>query len=166
MEIKSISEKIFRTSTNRNENCSNHTNPFGVSFKGNMISADVFETAAKKSKLAEGVTNLRQGLSERMGKLQAAVNISAMSESLNRRLDSIVSFGKRIGESVNRAWNYLNNTNLVINIDTAERVSKEFFKIDLASESRYRVKNLLDHKEPEKTLRPMFEEIVAIAEGV
>lgn len=164
MEIKSISEKIFRTSPSKAENSSNHTNPFGVSFKGNMISADVFETAAKSDagvRLIEKVSN--------KGKMLASAivgSIGDMNSAISTRLNSIANFGRRIGENVAKAWNWMNNTNLVINIDTAERVSKNLFKIDLMDESRFRVKNLMNHKNPNETLRPMFEELVAIAEAV
>lgn len=91
MEIKSISQKIFRTSSNKTENGSNHTNPFGVSFKGNIINADVFE---------EKNTSLKE--KENRGKILVSTlvgSINSINSAISRRLNSVISFGARIKET-------------------------------------------------------------------
>jgi hypothetical protein len=91
MEIKSISQKIFRTNLESVENKSNHTNPFGVNFKGKMIKmdalkdADVFESAAKS-------------------KLSASTFVGSIGSAISHRLNSVVDFGKKLGENVSKLW--------------------------------------------------------------
>lgn len=140
MEIRSISAKIFKTAPGKIESNSAHTNPFGVNFQGNMIKADVFETEAK--------SNIIGGLAEKVsnrGKMVVSAIVGSMGDmtsAISRRLDSVVSFGKRIGETATKAWSYLNTNNLKLSLEVVERKSKELFKLDLGKE--YRVKNLLN----------------------
>lgn len=101
MEIKSISQKIFKISSNKTENNSNHTNPFGVSFKGNIINADVFEE--KKSSLTENQNKGKMLVSTLVG------SINAIHSSIGRRLNTVVSFGRRIKETTTDLWDKANN---------------------------------------------------------
>lgn len=100
MEIKNISKKIFRTTPSKVENSSNHTNPFGVNFKGNMINADVFEPAfcGTKETIAQKAAN--------KGKLWAAAMIASMNP--------IKTFGSRIKSSIVNAWDVANRTEINI----------------------------------------------------
>lgn len=104
MEIKSISAKIFRTSSNNSENRSNHTNPFGVSFKGNIINADVFEE--KKSDLTENQNKGKMLISTLVG------SINSINSSIGKRLNSVVNFGRRVKETTTNLWNQANNINM------------------------------------------------------
>jgi hypothetical protein len=97
MEIKSISGRLFRTNVNKSENRSNQTNPFGVSFKGNIINADVFEE--KKSGLTENTNRGKMLVSTLVG------SINAINSSISNRLNSVVNFGRRIGETTANLWN-------------------------------------------------------------
>lgn len=103
MEIKSISSisgKLFKTGMNKvekSENRSNHTNPFGVSFKGNIINADVFEE--KNSGLTENQNRGKMLVSTLVG------SINSINSSISRRLNSVVNFGRRIGETTSDLWN-------------------------------------------------------------
>lgn len=103
MEIKSISSisgKLFKTNANKvekSENRSNHTNPFGVSFKGNIINADVFEE--KNSGLTERQNRGKMLVSTLVG------SINSINSSIGRRLNSVVNFGRRIGETTVNLWN-------------------------------------------------------------
>lgn len=103
MEIKSISSissKLFRTTANKvekSENRSSHTNPFGVSFKGNIINADVFEE--KNSSLTERQNRGKMLVSTLVG------SINSINSSISNRLNSVVNFGRRIKESTTNAWN-------------------------------------------------------------
>lgn len=97
MEIKSISSKIFRTAPKNVENNNNQTNPFGVNFKGKMISADVFGSGSK-SNLVEKVKSkmLTSALVGSMGDVAAAIST---------RLNSVLNYGKRIKSNVTDFWN-------------------------------------------------------------
>ena len=102
MEIKSISKNFFKTSTSRIENNStnnsNHTNPFGVNFKGNIITADVFVRA--NSGLVEKVSNKSKMLTSAI-----VGSLNAFNQSMSTRLNSIVSYGKRLGTEVSQVLN-------------------------------------------------------------
>lgn len=103
MEIKSISSisnKLFKTNANKiekTENRSSHTNPFGVSFKGNIINADVFEE--KNSGLTERQNRGKMLVSTLVG------SINSINSSISKRLNSVVNFGRRIGETTTNLWN-------------------------------------------------------------
>lgn len=101
MEIKSISAKLFRTSVNNSENRSNHTNPFGVSFKGNIINADVFEE--KKSDLTANQNRGKMLVSTLVG------SINAINSSISNRFNSVVNFGRRLREQTQNLWNQANS---------------------------------------------------------
>lgn len=159
MEIKSISQKIFRSSPSKIENNGSHTNPFGVSFKGNMISADVFETVAKKSNLVERFSELATKATNK-GKMVTSAIVGSMGDvtsAISTRLNSVVSFGRRIGEGATKAWSYLNTKNLKMSLELVERRSKELLALNIIPESRYNVKNL-KKLDPIGELEAMFQE--------
>ncbi|MEI8128635.1 MAG: hypothetical protein WCG95_03355 [bacterium] len=103
MEIKSSSQRIFRTSSPKTEQNSCQTNPFGVNFKGNMITADVFDKP-EKSTISFG-QKAQEILTRKM--TMSAV-LAPMSQSISRRLNSIMSFGRRLGENTAEAWRRAN----------------------------------------------------------
>ncbi len=121
MEIKSISKKIFKTPKKIAENKSNQTNPFGVSFKGNIISADVFETTEKQNIAFRGV-QLTAKVGSKCKMLAAALtgSIGDMSKAISTRLNSVVDFGRRIKGKFVEAIQYLNTTRLAINIGASD----------------------------------------------
>ena len=102
------------------------TNPFGVSFKGNVIQADVFESAKKSS------TNIAE-----KGKLFASAVVSGINnfnESFKSRINAIVSFGKKVTSNV---------------FDTIERIGNTEISFDMSGitnklfpDREYSVKNL------------------------
>ena len=104
------------------------TNPFGVSFKGNVIQADVFESARK---------NLNANVIAEKGKLFASAVVSGINnfnESFKARMNSIVSFGKKVTTNV---------------FDTIERIGNTEITFDMTGiknrlfpDRQYSVKNL------------------------
>jgi hypothetical protein len=145
MEIKNISARIFRTSLNKTGNNSNHTNPFGVSFKGNIINADVFEE--KNSGLTERENKGKMLVSTLVG------SINAIHSSIGRRLNSVVSFGRRIKETTTSLWDKANNVNM-----------SDFLAARMPSfEGTYSVKNLKER--PVSDLEGMFKEKLAAMEA-
>ncbi len=104
LSIPSIRERLFNTSkhettTQRN---SNSTNPFAASsFKGNVLTADVFESSSKKADQPSFT-----------GKLKASAlvgSISGIGEKFQNMINSVVAFGNRMKENVVNGWNKLNN---------------------------------------------------------
>jgi len=151
MEIKSInvfkqSSKSVEKNENR-ENRANHTNPFGVNFKGNIINADVFESSEK-------------GQSEnRVNKFVDSIRVGSMNafSSISNRLNSVVSFGRRIKSDVSNMWQQANNIEITLGVPTFRGWSdslKEKFN------NPYSVDNL--QKRDTCDLRSELENILAV----
>lgn len=156
MEIKSISQKIFKpgAASKKFEN-SNQTNPFGISFKGKIINADVFETSeTQKKNPFECISGLADAAGR--GKLWASAAVSAAGQAMGKRLNTVVSFGRRMKEKVAGSWNYLNNTNLAISFDLVKRNENGLFNLTLSP--AHSVSSL--RKKPIGELREMFKDAV------
>ena len=104
------------------------TNPFGVSFKGNVIQADVFETSNK--------TSATEMIAQKSKLFASAVvsGINNFNEAFKSRMNSIVSFGKKITTNV---------------FDTIERIGNTEISLDMSglkdrlfADRQYNVKNL------------------------
>ncbi len=97
MEIRSISQKIFKSGQNSKvENNSRQTNPFGVNFQGNIIKADVFERSEAK---------LGQKIAQKGKMLSSAIvgSINSVNKAISQRLDSVVRVGKNLRQNVLKA---------------------------------------------------------------
>ena len=84
-----------------------NTNPFAASsFKGNVLTADVFESSAKQKEPAF------------TGKLKASAlvgSISGIGEKFQSIVDSVVAFGVRVKENVVNGWNKLEGIEISFN---------------------------------------------------
>lgn len=102
LSIPSIRERLFNTSKHEVTTQRNTSNPFAAaSFKGNVLTADVFESSAKKS--AQPAFT---------GKLKASAlvgSISDMSERFQNIIRSVTAFGNRVKENAINGWNKLND---------------------------------------------------------
>lgn len=131
-------------STNANKNAETRqlsTNPFGVSFKGNVIQADVFEGANKN--------NIAQNITEK-GKLFASAVVSGINnfnESFKSRMNSVVSFGKKITTNVFDTIEKIGNTEISFDMNG--------IKNKLFPDRQYSVKNLTNR--PASELKDMWE---------
>jgi hypothetical protein len=99
MEIKNISQKIFRTSPSKTEN--NHSNPFGVNFKGNIINADVFDSSEKKSNISFKGAEIATKVANK-GKLWTSAMVGSInnaSEAMSKLLNPVKDFGRTIKEN-------------------------------------------------------------------
>lgn len=152
MQIKNISERILTPALNKAKSVANHSNPFGVSFKGNIITADVFE-GAKKSGLVEKMAN--RG---RLAMNAVVGSINSVNQSISTRLNSVASFGRRIKESAISAVKFLNESKIVFNIGGSEG----FMHLDFVN-GAYSVNNLM--KRDVSDLRGELVEAIA-ARGV
>ena len=101
LSIPSIRERLFNTSKHETTTQRNSSNPFAASsFKGNVLTADVFESSAKKNDQPSFT-----------GKLKASAlvgSISGIGEKFQNMINSVVSFGHRMIDSVVNSWNKLN----------------------------------------------------------
>ncbi len=89
------------------------TNPFGVSFNGKMITADVFEKAKSKNEL-----KLTERISQRSKLISSAIvgSISGFTSGITARLNSIANFGRKIRQNVIGFWENAKNTELSLNM--------------------------------------------------
>lgn len=146
MEIGKISlhttKVAEKTAVTNNTSQKSSTNPFGVSFKGNVIQADVFQSSAKKT---------ASGIGEK-GKVFASAVVSGINnfnEAFKSRINSIVAFGKKITSNV---------------FDSIEKIGSTEIKFDLEGiknrfwgEREYNVKNLT--KKPVDEIRTMWSKL-------
>ena len=106
LSVSSIRERIFNTSKHESVTQRNSSNPFAASsFKGNVLTADVFESSSKKSNNNINFT----------GKLKASAlvgSISGIGEKFQHMINSVVEFGNRIKENVVNGWNKLNSVEI------------------------------------------------------
>ena len=168
MEIKNISKKIFRnTASNKIKNCNNQTNPFGVSFTGNMgnmiITADVFDTP-KKSDIS--FMSLAATKASKMSKMLSSVTVGSISDlnkTIKAGLNSIMAVGNKVKEKSAAVWNYLNTHNLELNMNIIKKHKSPFvFKIGDGEFEIAKLKNL-EPGQLETTLQNLADEKVRIA---
>ena len=170
MEIKSISGRILKSSSNRIENSGAQTNPFGVSFKGNIITADVFDTTSK-SKVSFGANLAQRAVSRSKMAVSAAIgSMNSMGKSLREfaRVDSIINLGRKVRENVAGALNYLNTNNLKMELEMrfaiVKRETKGLFRTNLFSGGTEETQNLKELDVDQ--LKPIFREIAGLKEAM
>lgn len=102
LSIPAIRERLFNTSKHENATSRNSSNPFAqTSFKGNVLTADVFESSSSKADQPSFT-----------GKLKASAlvgSISGIGEKFHNMIETAISFGNRMKENVVNSWNKLNN---------------------------------------------------------
>lgn len=107
LSIPSIRQRLFNTSKHESTTQRNSSNPFAAaSFKGNVLTADVFESSAKQSQPAF------------TGKLKSSAlvgSISGIGEKFQNIINSVAEFGTRIKENVVNGWNKLNEIEISFN---------------------------------------------------
>ena len=130
-------QRLQKSNEAKAEN-TNSTNPFGISFKGNVLQMDVFDSSTKKS---SGATNPIQDGLEKVNKFVASARVATMNkiESIKQ---GAISFGSKIKENVVNTYNKLATTE--VNFDflknTPSRLQKrpvseleEMFKAELGN---------------------------------
>ncbi len=97
--------RLQKNSENQTQN-TNSTNPFGISFKGNVLQMDVFDSSSKTS---SGATNPIQDGLGKVNKFIASARVATMN-----KIDSIkqgaISFGSKIKENAVNTYNKLATT--------------------------------------------------------
>lgn len=147
MNISKINMNLGnKTNSNQEAQKTFSSNPFGVSFKGNVIQADVFQKAAPS------VVNKISS----KGKLFASAivgNINNFNNALQSRMNAIVSFGKKIKSNVFDTFSKVANTEISVDFDAfANTIKGRFFP-----NSQYKVKNLA--KMDVSSLKNMWQEL-------
>ena len=116
LSIPAIRERLFNTSKHE-QTTQRSTNPFAASsFKGNVLTADVFESSTKKAEPAF------------TGKLKASAlvgSISGIGEKFQNMINSVVKFGVKIKENVVNGWNKLEGIEISFN-PLKERMSSAY----------------------------------------
>jgi len=116
LSIPSIRERLFNTSRHE-QTTQRSTNPFSASsFKGNVLTADVFESSTKQDQPTF------------TGKLKASTlvgSISGIGEKFQNMINSVVQFGVRAKESVVNYWNKLEGIEISFN-PLKERVAATY----------------------------------------
>lgn len=140
-------------SLNKSENKtvqSHASNPFGISFKGNVIQADVFETTSNKE-------NAGQAIKEKGKMFMSAVvgNINSFNNAIKSRLNSVVSFGKRVRDNVSNWWEQAKNTEISFDLNELSRFVNEKFHMN-----EYSVGNLT--KRPVGELEELWKAEMAV----
>lgn len=137
---------IFKNLTKteaKTENKTNASNPFGISFKGNVIQADVFQTTNKE--------NTVNSIKEKGKMFMSAVvgNINAFNNELKSRVNSVVSFGRKVRDNVNNWWQMAKSTEITFDLNELTRFVNEKF-----NNNPYSVSNLT--KRPVNELRDLL----------
>ena len=143
MQISKIGLNTKKAIQNNNTEKRLTTNPFGVSFKGNVIQADVFETGNK--------TSITKNISEKSKLFASAVvsGINSFNESFKSRMNAIVSFGKKVASDTLETLERIGNTEVKINM--------EGIKDKIFPDRKYEVKNL--SKMPVEELKNMWQDL-------
>lgn len=102
LSIDGISKNFFQTRTEQKTDA-NQSNPFGVSFKGNVLTADVFEKK-EQTNLIERAKN-----KSRMVASAAVGSMNNLGSAIGARFNSVIAFGNRMRENVSNAWQQANN---------------------------------------------------------
>ena len=109
LSISSIRERIFNP-TKHEKSVARSSNPFAqTSFKGNVLTADVF---VSENKTNNEVQN--NGISF-TGKLKASAlvgSIAGIGDKIKAGIESVAAFANRIKDNVVNCWNKLNNTEI------------------------------------------------------
>lgn len=103
--------RLQKTNENKIGSNSNSTNPFGISFKGNVLQMDVFDSSTKTS---AGSTNpIKEGFNN-VNKFVASARVATMNkiESIKQ---GAISFGSKVKENITTAYNKLATTE--VNLD-------------------------------------------------
>lgn len=90
--------KANKTNEVKENNSAAQTNPFGITFKGNMIQMDVFESAKSESKDNKTNTSIQEKL-QNTGKLLASAWVGTMNKFSSLKTNAI-AFGNKVKNSV------------------------------------------------------------------
>lgn len=143
MEIKKINLAIGKSAPKTEAVNNFSSNPFGVSFKGNVIQADVFESPKE---------NIGNKISEKSKLFASAIvgNMNNFNNSFKARMNSVVSFGQKIKSNVFDMFDRVAKADMSIDFNTFSTSLRN----KMFPNSQYQVKNLV--KLPVTNLQDML----------
>ncbi len=126
-----------------------HSNPFGINFKGNVLTSDVFESS-KAKETNNTISNPFAAVTGKSKMVASAVvgSMNSFNEAFRSRINSIISFGRQVKDTIANSWEKAKNTEITLDFKgLAESISSKF-------NNQYSVNNLL--KRPVDDLHAMF----------
>lgn len=101
--------KVQRIQKRQENPNTNATNPFGLTFKGVTLTADVFTPETPKENPA--ASSSFNETFQKAGKLASSAWVSTLNR-INSMKQSMISFGNRIKENTINTWDKLNKTEI------------------------------------------------------
>ena len=163
ISIKTGSLNIFKPVQHNNEQ--KHSNPFGLSFKGNVLQADVFSSTKTKTGEEGGITStiVEKGRAVKSAIVGGINNFNTeLKNRFNNGINSIVSFGRKLGSNAKAAWRKAAETNIVFDFNGFSESFKGWANMDIVdfikgyNANSYKVKELT--KRPVGELRTMLQD--------
>lgn len=163
-KLSQLSHRIFNTSVTE-KNVARQSNPFAASnFQKNILTEDVFESSAGKSKL--NLDNKLTAGSKRIYSLFVG-SISDFGNKFYEGIESIKAFGARMKDGIVNTWNKINEIgNREVTIDLSG--AKDVLSRDITSffvNGHDREISKLSKMDPHSEIKPMFKESLAALEA-
>ncbi len=139
MKISQTNFSIFKPMS-KEERQEVHSNPFGINFKGNVLTSDVFEST--KAKETTNSTNPFDSFTKLTNKSKMVASafvggMNSFNEAFRSRINSIISFGRQIKDNLANSWEKAKNTEISLDFKgLMESISSKF-------DNTYSVNNLL-----------------------
>ena len=149
MKITNTNFSLFNKPLSKEER-QEVSNPFGINFKGNVLTSDVFESSKVKESNNNTSTNPFAAVSNKSKMVASAFvgGINSFNEAFRSRINSIISFGRQVKDSIASSWEKAKNTEITLDFRTlADSISSKF-------NNQYSVNNLL--KQPVDDLSTML----------
>jgi len=150
MKISQTNFSMFKPMS-REERQEVHSNPFGINFKGNVLTSDVFETTrAKEAKTTSNPFEAFTKISNKSKMVASAIvgGMNSFNEAFRSRVNSVVAFGRQVRDNIASSWERAKNTEITIDFKgMADAISSRF-------NNTYSVNNLL--KRPVDDLSTML----------
>ncbi len=143
LSISGIRERIFNN-TKHEQTVARNSNPFAqTSFKGNVLTADVFESSKQENQSSASIpAKSKLYLSAMVGSINDFG--SRLSEKFHAGVESVVSFCGRISNNVSNTWKEMQNTEIKFDVFDNMRDAlrpgirkNDIAKMDLSSEEIY-----------------------------
>jgi len=139
MKISQTNFSMFKPMS-REQRQEVHSNPFGINFKGNVLTSDVFETTkAKEENVKQDLFPTFTKLTNKSKMVASAFvgGINSFNDTFRSRINSVISFGRQISENIANSWEKAKNTEITFDVKgLAESISSRF-------NNTYSVNNLL-----------------------
>lgn len=161
-KLTQLSHRIFNTSVTE-KSVARHSNPFAASnFQKNILTEDVFESSASKSKL-----NLNDKITASSKRIYSTFvgSINDFGNKFYEGIESIKAFGMRMKDSIVNTWNKIHEIgNREVSFDGAKEVlSKDITSFFINKHDREI--NKLSKMDPHMEVKPMLKEAISALEA-